>query len=175
MRQHKSNARIRSGFSLLEVIIATAILAASGVMLMSMFSTGDRHARRAEKRALAQMLCQSKMDELLANPNQLQPIETQVFQHYPGWIYSVALHPTALEGFVQLSLSVTHIPGTDIGANMALATADMDEQSPDLTALAPLSAQPTFRLVRWLEFEGDVTGFGEDSSSSAASLGAVGL
>lgn len=160
--------KTRAGFSLLEVIIATAILAASGVMLMSMFSTGDRHARRAEERAIAQMLCHSKLEELLADPDQILPIEADTFLQYPGWVYSVALEPTGIDNFVRLTVAVSHIPGTDIGANLDLATMT-GEQQPVMATVSPdqLPEEPTFQLDRWLRFEGDLTGLGLDSSSSS--------
>ena len=74
------------------------------------------------KRAIAQMLCQSKLEELLADPTQILPIENDVFLQYPGWAYSVTLEPTAIDKFVRLTVSVSHIPGTEIGANLDLAT-----------------------------------------------------
>ena len=127
--------RRRHGFSLLEVIIATAILAASGLMLMSVFSMGDRHTQRADERSIAQMLCQSKLEELLASPSDLLPIQAEVIRQYPGWVYSVSLKPTQLEGFVQLTVSVTHIPGTETGADLDLAT-NVSEGGSTATAVA---------------------------------------
>ena len=154
------------GFSLLEVIIATAILAGSSVVLMSMFSTGDRHALRANKRMIAQMLCQTKLEELLANPALLMPIEAEVFPQYPGWVYSTALEATTLEGFVQLTVSVTHIPGEDVGANLEIAATAAETEFAAQPMVQNVPEQPTFQLVRWLEFHGDVTGFSTASEAS---------
>ena len=159
----------RGGFSLLEIIIATAILAASGVMLMSMFSTADRHARRAESRAIAQMLCQSKLEELLASPEQILPIEADVVRQYPGWVYSVALEPTAVENFVRLTVSVTHIPGMEIGANLDSPTRASEQVEASPLAADRIPVEPTFQLDRWLEFEGDLTGW--RTGTSAESIG----
>jgi len=160
--------RSHGGFSLLEVIIATAILAASGMMLMSIFSMGDRHTQRADERTIAQMLCQSKLEELLADRSQLIPIQAEVIRQYPGWVSSVALKPTQLEGFVQLTVSVTRIPGMATGADLDLASTSSEEAS-SVTAVAEnVPDKPTFQLVRWLPFEGDVSLFAEGSSGGTS-------
>ena len=151
------HANWRRGFSLLEVIIATAILAASTVMLMSLFSTGDRHARRADERTIAQMLCQSKLDELIVDPSQVIPMKANVFPQYPGWVWSLEVQPTSLEGFVQLRVSVTRIPGMETGANLELASTTT-ETTTDVSAFT-IPDEPTFELVRWTKFEGDLSGF----------------
>lgn len=158
-----SHGRRKAGFSLLEIIIATAILAASGVMLMSMFSTADRHARRAEKRAIAQMLCESKVDELLAAPDTILPIENDVFPQYPGWVYSVALEATTLEMFVQLDVQVRHMTGQPLGAKLELVTTD-DTNASSTISVDSLPQEPTYRIRRWLEFEGDLATLGMGSS-----------
>lgn len=162
--------RLRCGLSLLEVIIATAILAASGVMLMSMFSTGDRHTRRADERTIAQMLCQSKLDELLSAPSELVPIEADVDPQYPGWVFGIMVEPTQLEGFVKLSVKVTRIPGMDTGADLELATKATDEIDP-LGALSSTSIpdKPTYELVRWLPFQGDLSEFDDYDSGGFGS------
>ena len=161
--QHK-----RPGISLLEVIIATAILAASGIMLMSMFSTGDRHTKRAEERSIAQMLCRSKLDELLADKSSLVAIEAEVDPQFPGWVFGVAMEATQLEGFVKLAVRVTRIPGMDTGADLDLASKSIEDPSTSMD-LNSIPEQPTYELIRWIEFDGDVMGFGATSSSTSFS------
>ena len=167
----------RSGFSLLEVIIATAILAASAVMLMSMFSMGERHTKRADERVIAQMLCQSKLDELLADPSQILPVKADAIPQYPGWVSSVDVQPTSLEKFVQLRVSVTRIPGMPTGADLDLAAKTEDAATP---AVESLPAKPTYSLTRWIQFEGNVAGLlqsgeGGAGTSSLDSLRSGGL
>ena len=155
----------RRAFSLLEVIIATGILAASAVMLMSMFSTGDRHTRRADERTIAQMLCQSKLDELIADPSLIIPVQSEVIRQFPGWVWSLEVQETTVPEFVQITVSVTHIPGTETGADLDLATKEIsfggeaETQKLDSSALSSLPKQPTYELTRWMKFEGDVSLF----------------
>jgi len=56
-------ARSRYAFSLLEVMIATAILAASAMVLLSLISLGTRFGSKAETRIGALIQAQSIMDE----------------------------------------------------------------------------------------------------------------
>lgn len=161
----------RTGFSLLEVIIATAILAASAVMLISMISTGDRHTQRADERMIAQMLCLTKLEELIADPSQLVPIQADSSPQYPGWVWSVEVQPSSLDGFVQIRVAVTRIPGMPTGAN--LDAASMTEQF-DADMLNTLPDKPTFELSRWIKLAGPMENAWEPGTSSAIDAFAAG-
>ncbi|MCR9293860.1 MAG: prepilin-type N-terminal cleavage/methylation domain-containing protein, partial [bacterium] len=56
-----------AGFSLLEVIIATAILAASSMVLLSLLGLGTKYGNRAEERSLVASQAQSLLEEFLVN------------------------------------------------------------------------------------------------------------
>jgi type II secretory pathway pseudopilin PulG len=57
---------MRSAFSLLEIIIATAVLAASAMVLSSLIGLGAKYGNRAEERTIAVSQAESLMDEFLA-------------------------------------------------------------------------------------------------------------
>lgn len=59
--------RVREAFSLLEVIIATAILAGSAMVLFSLISLGTKYGNRAEERTIAISQAQSVLDEFVAS------------------------------------------------------------------------------------------------------------
>lgn len=158
------NSDRRRGLSLLEIIIATGIVAGSAVMLTSLFQTGDRHTSRAEERTFAQMLCQSKLDELMANPMELMSVQAEVFQHYPGWMWAVEVQESTIDGLVNVQVTVTRIPNMPTGADLAI-TATPSEQ-PGLPTI-PRDLEPTFELTRWMRHEGAIQeADGADSSSS---------
>lgn len=82
-----SRARLRGGFSLMELILATAILAASGAALFGLIGQGSLFARRSQARAETLHLAQSALDEYLAVPDAIPPEGT--FETHPEWAYRI--------------------------------------------------------------------------------------
>ncbi len=75
--------RRRTAFSLLEVIIATAILAGSAMVLFSLIGMGTKYGNKAEQRTLAITQAQSMLDEFIARlPN--EEIRDEVTGVLPG-------------------------------------------------------------------------------------------
>ncbi len=56
----------RRGFSLLEVLLATGILIGSSIVLMELATIGMQHAASARDRSHAQLICQTKLNEIVA-------------------------------------------------------------------------------------------------------------
>ena len=150
----------RSGFSLLEMIIATEILAASTILLLGLFSTGERHANRAETLVMAQMLCQSTLDELLADPSQLRPVDDEPIEGYEDWTFSVDWKPTEITGLVAIRVSVkrqTEID-SDVGASRLVNQAG--------------ATRGTFELLRWARIPSESGAvLALDTQTSAATEG----
>ena len=67
----------RSGFSLMEVLLATAILLGSVIVLGELAGIGRQNANSAEELATAQRLCQNKLNEILAGLTSLEPVEAE--------------------------------------------------------------------------------------------------
>ena len=80
---------LRSGISLLEVIIATVVLSVSAVMLVSIIGTADRNATRADERLRGQLICQNKLEELQAGMLPLESSDLQPTAYYPDWQYTI--------------------------------------------------------------------------------------
>ncbi len=74
----------RTAFSLLEIIIATAILAASAMVLTSLLGLGTTFGNRAEQRTVAMSQAQSLLDEYLAVPRSEANSEEEVIGELPG-------------------------------------------------------------------------------------------
>ena len=102
----------RTGLSLLEVIIATVVLSVSAAMLVKLLGNGDRQARKAEKRIQAQMICQNKLDELLASIEPLESFDPRPSLYYPDWYYSVRvdeLDDSGMESRIRYALVVVDV------------------------------------------------------------------
>ena len=96
----------RRGFSLIEVLLASTILLLSAVVLAELATVGTSHARAAQQMATAQMLCQAKMNELLAGAAYLQSVEDEPFEGVPGWLHSVEVASAGRLGLTQVRVTV---------------------------------------------------------------------
>ncbi len=102
--------RVPAGFSLLEVILATSIIAASSMVLLRLISTGEQHQRRGERRAVGQMICQSLIDQMAIDPDSVYSVDQQRVTDYPEWTYSTVVEPTEYQGLVRSPNSGQRIP-----------------------------------------------------------------
>ena len=137
-----------TGFSLLEIILALAILAGSLAALGEVMRLADQNAALSRDETQAQILAASVMDELVAGARVLEPLN-QVPLDYeadPPWLCSIAIEPTA---YVEL-----------------VAVRVLIEQQAE-ARLQP----PRFELVRWLP-NPDYVPAQTSSSSSSSSTGA---
>jgi type II secretion system protein I len=138
-----------SGFTLLEIILALAILAGSLAALGEVMRLADQNATLTEGETQAQILAASVMDELVAGARQLTAVSQAglVSDADPPWVYSVDIQNTQYEELVSVRVSV--------------------EQQLD-ARLQPAR----FELVRWMpnpNFVPADTGESDSSSSSSSS------
>lgn len=117
----------RSGFSLMEVLLATAILLGSVIVLGELASMGRQHANSAEELATAQRLCQNKLNEILVGltspePVEAEPLEVMLLEEEtvggdeslpatksdeePTWMHSVEIEPLGEIGLVSVRVTV---------------------------------------------------------------------
>lgn len=98
---------VRGGFSLLEVLLATGILAGCLIVLAELAAIGRQHADDAQKLTTAQAICQTKLSEILAGLVPAEPIEEQEVEGEPGWLVSIDAAPLAQRGLLALRVTVT--------------------------------------------------------------------
>jgi general secretion pathway protein I len=99
---------MRRGFTLLEVILALAILAGSVAVLGEIMGIAGRHGHDAEAEVRAQLIAMSIMDEMLAQvvePAQIsqQPVDTT---DTVPWVYSVNVQNTNVAGLSSIEVIV---------------------------------------------------------------------
>lgn len=135
-----------SGFTLLEVILALAILAGSLAALGEVIRLADQNAGRIEGETQAQIIAASLMDELASGARALTAVNQTSFDTTsdPPWLYSIALEQTDYEELVAVRVLV--------------------EQQLD-ARLQPAR----FELVRWLPNPDFVLAASEQESSSTTS------
>lgn len=115
----------RHGFSLLEVLLATAILIGSTVVLLELVTIGNRHASSARDLSKSQMICQSKLNEILSGAMPVEAVRPTPLDLDPQWIYWVELQPAEQAGFVAVEVNAAFEP-------------------------APQKQSSRFTLVRWM-------------------------
>jgi len=118
--------RSRAGLSLVEVILAIAILGLSLVLIGELVRLGGRSSRTARELATAQMLCESKMAEIASGAATATTTTTPtLFDDFPDWTYTIESEPIDQQGLLKVRVTVQ---------------ADQPQQ------LQPV----TFTLTRWI-------------------------
>ena len=110
--RHHPNSR--TAFSLLEMILALAILGSSLAILAQIASTGVDAAREARALTTARMICQNKLSELLLNIEAGQtptviieaPAESFDSASTETFLYSVEITPGQMDGLLSLRVTV---------------------------------------------------------------------
>lgn len=108
MRPQPARHHSKPAFTLLEVILALAILAGAVAVLGEVMSVASRNASDAQAETEAQMLAASVMDELIAGVVPLtqqsrQPLESDAAI---PWVYSVTVEDTTLVGLTAIEVLV---------------------------------------------------------------------
>ncbi len=119
-RAGRDSARdAREGFSLLEVILALAILTGAVAVLGEAARHSMRNAQVARDLTRAQLLCEGKMAEISAGLASLDPVQGAVLeltpqeqsqeesQEEPEWLYSLSVDQVDQEGLVAVRVTVT--------------------------------------------------------------------
>lgn len=118
----------RSGLSLLEVILALAILGLSLAAIGELMRIGSRSAEMARDLTTAQMLCETKMAEIVTGLLPTTAIAEAPIQDVGtgnDWLYTVQTQTIDQQGLISIRVTV--------------------QQNPDY-ASRPVS----FSLVRWM-------------------------
>jgi hypothetical protein len=114
----------------MEVLLATSILLACVVVLVELAEVGRRHMVSVDQLTTAQMICQSKLNEIVAGVAPLSSVELAPVAEAPDWVYSVEL-----ESMTNLDLVVVRI------------TVEGQPQEDGATSRRP---RKSFTLTRWM-------------------------
>jgi general secretion pathway protein I len=97
-----------TGFTLLEIILALAILAGSLAALGEVMRLADQTVSLTEGESQAQILAASIMDELLSGARQLENVSQATLNQDDDipWVYSIETDSTNLDQLVSVHVSV---------------------------------------------------------------------
>lgn len=123
------NPRRRRGLSLIEMMIATALLAGSALLLQSLIGAGVGYGNRAHDRTQAVSLAELALQEALLNPDEWERERTEPFEHDPNWSYRVQRSPSETDQLYQWKVEI-------------FKTRDIESSN-------PTNQQPLFTLVHW--------------------------
>ncbi len=134
------------GFSLLEVVLALAILAGALAALGEVMRLGDQNAAAAADESQAEMLAESVMSELLVGARTLANVSGAVLplEDDPPWAVSIEIQPTEYQELVAVRVSVAQ-------------------------QLAPVQQPARCDLVRWLPNPDYLPAATQQESSSSTS------
>jgi type II secretion system protein I len=106
----------RDGFSLLEVILALAIFGGAMAVLGEAGRLALNNAKGAREIARAQLLCESKLAEIVTGVIPPDPVDKTPFDdsttesidpNEPAWVYSIESEQTDETGLISVRVTVT--------------------------------------------------------------------
>ena len=157
--QGSGTLRPRHGFSLLEVILALAILAGAVAVLGELLRTGLRNAETARDLTRAQMLCEEIEEEVVAGIIAPSAVSSIPCDDDPRWLYSIACDSDQ-SGLLILQITVAKdVPAAQHPVQFTLWRWMIDpNMAPESNVLEQSQT-------------GSTTGTGTTSSSSSTSTG----
>jgi len=98
----------------MEVLLATSILLGCVVVLGQLAAVGRKHVNDAERLTTAQLICQTKLNEILAGAAPVSSVQNQAVEGAPGWVYSVEVESLDKPGLASLCVTVSEdLPESD--------------------------------------------------------------
>jgi type II secretion system protein I len=130
--------------SLLEVLTALAIFFISAASLLQMVDAASNSATYARRLAKAQLLAETKMDEVVAGVLPLQNGGGKIEEEIEGWNYSVTVNPESWTTVQDASTnqSITGLSSVIVTVNFQVSGVQPVEYSISRLILDPKLRQP---------------------------------
>ena len=109
---HRLKAALQTcprGLSLLEVILAIAVLGGCMAVIGELVRMGVRNAEEARELTKAQLLCESKLEEVAAGVMPLESAANAAFELDPDWSYTIETGSLDQQGLVQVRVTVQQV------------------------------------------------------------------
>jgi type II secretory pathway pseudopilin PulG len=101
-----------AGLSLLEVILAIAILGGCMAVIGELIRLGARQAEEARELTVAQLLCESTLEEIAAGVIAPEPVGDVPFELDPRWSYSIEVSSLDTPELLQVTVMAQQIDGS---------------------------------------------------------------
>ncbi len=108
-RQIAGATPTRHGMTLLEVVIALALFFAAMAAISEILHMGSVSSVKAQLRAEASLLGESKLNEVIAGIVPLTPVEQQAFDDTPQWTWTLTVEDDTDVSIKRLLLTVNHL------------------------------------------------------------------
>ena len=147
----------KAGLSLLEVMIATGIMAASSMALLRLGRIGNEHALRSESLSEVVMLAQNKIHALEAGIEPLVAVERRPFAEHTDWEYTLQVEPATAPDLWRVTIEVfacSPAPGVseepgNVAATLAIAV-DVDQGLSDRRSPTGDAKPSRWSLTQWI-------------------------
>lgn len=103
---------LRHGLSLLEVILAIAILGGSLAVLGELLRLGSMAAARSRDLSTAELLCETKLAEVASGIEPMDGASSTPIDDSGEWLYSVTVGETDQEGLLSILVTIQQNPET---------------------------------------------------------------
>lgn len=133
----------RRGFSLIEVLLATAVLLGCVVVMAQIARLGRLNAVDAENFTRAELVCQTRLNEILAGAVPMRAVRKEYLAEMPGWVLSVEVEPARIPTLAVLRVRVAQdVPEGQIGKHFTLVRWVRDPGN--LASTAPEATEDAF-------------------------------
>jgi prepilin-type N-terminal cleavage/methylation domain-containing protein len=135
--RHRRSEQHHRGFSLLEIILALAILAGSLAALGEVMRLADQNSTLTRDESEAQILASTIMDELVAGARQLMAVSRTPLDYETElpWVYSIAVEQTGYNELVAVRVLVEQ----DLDARLQPARYELIRWFPNPDYIPPSS------------------------------------
>ena len=100
-----TSRNLDSGFTLIEIIVATTILGLVLVVVLQIFSIGISSTRRSQRSALEVSVAQNLMEEVLSRDSVSDAFERGVMEEF-NLEYTIDIQPGKYEGLHEVEVAV---------------------------------------------------------------------
>jgi type II secretion system protein I len=105
-RTPRHSDSLREGFTLLEVVIAVAILLGSITALFQLINIGHRSSIQGKFRSDAVLIAETRMNEAAGGVIELMSTTEEEVEDSPGWMWSMTVEESSFDDLLQVTVNV---------------------------------------------------------------------